>query len=306
MLDEQTRRRFVQLAAGTTAGLVPAASAVEPQALPKVKFGSAEITKLIIGSNPFYGYSHFNAIFDNMMREWYSQDRRLEVLHRAEAAGINTWQLHYRGVTIDDVKRYRDEGGKMNLLLLADFDLMTNWKLLPEVAKLKPLGIAHHGGRTDERFRNGQMHLVQNFCKAVHDVGLPAGVSTHNPAVIRFVEDKGWNNDFYMTCLYRVTRTPDDARKELGEAPLGEIFMERDPERMCEVVRLTPKTCFAFKILAAGRITNNPARVERAFQFALTNIKPRDAVIVGMFPKLKDEVKENAEIVRRISGTETS
>ena len=90
------------------------------------------------------------------MREWYTQDRRMEVLHAAERNGINTWQLHYDTQPMEDFKRYRSEGGKMRLILLADFELMKNPKLLPEVAKLGPLGIAHHGNRTDERFRSGQ------------------------------------------------------------------------------------------------------------------------------------------------------
>jgi len=271
-----------------------------PPALPKVKFKGAEITRLIVGSNPLYGYSHFNRILDAVMREWMTQDRRMEVLHRAEQCGINTWQVHYNDPTIEDLKRYRAEGGKMHWLLLADFELMKNWKLLPEVARLGPIGIAHHGNRTDERFRAAQMEIVRDFTKAVHDAGVPAGVSTHNPAVVEYIEEHGWDIDYYMTCMYRVTRTAEDARRELGEAPLGEIYMERDPERMCAVVRKTRKTCFAFKVLGAGRNIGRPEQLERAFRFVLTNIKPQDAIIVGMFPRFKDEVRENVELVSRI------
>ena len=63
-------------------------------------------------------------------------------------------------------------------------------------------------------------------------------------------------------------------------------------------MRQTKKQCFAFKILAAGRITG--AGVEQAFRTAFECIKPNDGVYVGMFPRVKDEVKENAEIVYRI------
>jgi hypothetical protein len=293
--DGATRREFLGIA-----GSLAATAGAGPPPLPKVKFGQVEITRLIIGSNPLYGYSHFNRILDNLMREWMTQDRRIEVLHRAEQCGINTWQVHYNDPTIEDLKRYRAEGGKMHWLLLADFELMKNWKLLPEVARLNPIGIAHHGNRTDERFRAGQMSIVRDFVNAVHDAGVPAGVSTHNPAVVEYIEEHGWNVDYYMTCMYRVTRTPEEARKEFGEAPVGEIYMERDPERMCAVVRKTRKTCFAFKVLGAGRNINTPERLEAAFRFVLTNIKPQDAIIVGMFPRFKDEIRENVEIVSRI------
>jgi hypothetical protein len=41
-------------------------------------------------------------------------------------------------------------------------------------------------------------------------------------------------------------------------------------------------------------------KVEPAFRLAFESIKPTDCIFVGMFPRTKDEVKENAEIVSRI------
>ena len=192
----------------------------------------------------------------------------------------------------------------MNVLLLADFGLMQNWKLLTDVAKLGPIGIAHHGNRTDERFREKRMDIVQDFTKAVHDVGVPAGVSMHNPAVMEYIEEKGWALDYYMTCLYRVSRTREEARAEFGEAPLGETFMENDPVRMTAMVRKTSKTCFAFKLMGAGRNIRQGG-IEQAFRFAFDNIKPKDAVIVGMFPRFTDEVRVNIATVNRVTARTT-
>jgi anti-sigma factor ChrR (cupin superfamily) len=39
------------------------------------------------------------------------------------------------------------------------------------------------------------------------------------------------------------------------------------------------------------------------FRFAFEHIKPTDAVIVGMCPKFKDEIAENAGIVRKLLHT---
>jgi len=173
-----TRRTFIQSVAAMAAVPPP-----EPL-LPTVKFGKTEITRMIIGSNPFYGYSHFNRILDAAMREYYTPERRVEVLLACERQGINSWQLHYNDQPREDLKRYRAAGGKMNLILLADFELMTNPALLPEIAKLGPLGIAHHGNRTDERFRNNEKGKVKDFLKRVRDTGVMVGLSTHNPNVI--------------------------------------------------------------------------------------------------------------------------
>jgi hypothetical protein len=188
----------------------------------------------------------------------------------------------------------------MHLILLADFELMKNPKLLPEVAKLGPLGIAHHGNRTDERFRSGQKNLVRDFLKAVRDTGVLVGLSTHNPAVIDTVESEGWDVDYYQACLYRVSRTPEESRAQFGESPVGETFMEKDPERMCKMLRQTKRPCLAFKLLGAGRTSSTPQQVEKAFRFAYGNIKPGDAAIIGLFPRYRDEVKENTELARLI------
>lgn len=290
-----TRRIFLYSAA--------AASQARPSGsptLPTVEFLGRTVTRLIVGSNPLYGYSHFNPIYDATMREWMTQDRRLAVLHRAEECGINTWQCHYNPQFVEDFHRYRGEGGKMNLFLLGHGELMTNAALLKEAAKLDPVGVAHHGNMTDDRFRAGEMGKVKDWMAAVRDAGMKAGISTHNPAVIDYVEGKGWDVSYYMTCMYRVSRTPDEARQEFGEAPMGEIYMERDPDRMTKMVRATKRPCLAFKIFAAGRAISSPQRVEQAMRFVYANIKPGDAVIVGMFPRFKDEPAENTALARKI------
>ena len=79
---------------------------------------------------------------------------------------------------------------------------------------------------------------------------------------------------------------------------LETAFAAGDPYDMFKVIKQTRKPCFAFKILAAGRVADRG--VEQAFRTAFESIKPTDGVYVGMFPKFKDEVRENAGIVQRI------
>ena len=37
--------------------------------MPRVGFGGVEISRLIIGCNPFYGFAHFNNTFAQVMRD---------------------------------------------------------------------------------------------------------------------------------------------------------------------------------------------------------------------------------------------
>jgi hypothetical protein len=236
------------------------------------------------------------------MKEWSTSENVCRVLRDSQGNGINTWQFSYHDRAMSDLKRYQSEGGTIQWLLLGGGPMKDNLDLIPRSAAMQPLGIVHHGGVTDERFRSGRMDKVQEFLKRVRDTGVLVGLSTHLPQVVEYSEERNWDVDFYMTCFYQFSRTQDELRKMLGELPLGYVFLEKDPERMCRVIQQTKKTCLAFKILGAGRNADTPERLEAAFRFAFANIKPQDAVIVGMYPRFKDEIKENADIVRRLTS----
>lgn len=308
------RRRFLQSAAGVAAGMAlpgshaaeaqssRAASPVEPSgdSLPRVRLGKHEVSRLIVGGNPFYGYSHFNRLFSRHMTEWCTPEKICEILRQCEQHGINTWQFSHTERTISDLKRHRAEGGKMQWILLSHREIEEDHSLIREVARLKPIGIVHHGGSAERKRRAGQIHKVKEFLKSVRGSGVMVGLSLHDPTLLDQVEDENWDVDFYMTSLYYLTRTPEEFRKMLGTRPIGEIYLPEDPPRMCQSIRKTKKTCLAYKVLAAGRLTDSAEQVDRAFRFAFDNIKPQDGIIIGMYPRYSDQVRENAERVRRI------
>jgi hypothetical protein len=68
---------------------------------------------------------------------------------------------------------------------------------------------------------------------------------------------------------------------------------------MYKVIKQTGKPCWVYKILAAGRLCETQAFVEAAFKEVFANIKPTDAVVVGMYDKHIDQYAMNAEYVRR-------
>ena len=301
-----TRRSVLKSAAGVAGGIALAGrnlpSAPAPR-LPTVKLGKHTITRLIVGSNPFNGYCYSLPSLSQHMKEWSTPENVCRVLKGAQENGVNTWQFSYHDRAVSDLKKYQSEGGAIQWILLGGGPMKENLDLIPQAAALRPLGIVHHGGVTDERYRNGRMDKVQEFLKRVRDSGVLVGLSTHLPQVVEHAEERNWDVDFYMTCFYQFGRTQEELRKMLGELPLGYVFLEKDPERMCRVIRQTPKTCLAFKILAAGRNADSPEKLETAFRFAFANIKPQDAVIVGMYPRFKDEIREDADIVRRLAST---
>ena len=293
----QTRRHFMKAGATLAAAMKGAAAAGQP---PRMKFGGVEISRLVLGCNPFYGFSHFNNIYGQMMKDFYTPEKVVEVMLRAQEFGINAFNYVELGRGPEDWKRFVAAGGRMHLIpqVTAGVDAARM------VKELKPIGLQRQGEVVDKAWKENDMKSVQEWCKQVRQLGVLVGVGTHKAEVIEYVEEKGWDVDFYAGCVYNRTRTPEEWRKVLGgELVEGgtDIYLQSDPPRMYKVMRQTRKPCFAFKILAAGRLMTD-GEAEQAFRTAFRSLKPIDGVYVGMCPRIKDEVRQNADLVTRILG----
>ena len=172
------------------------------------------------------------------------------------------------------------------------------------LARAGTIGVAHHGEVTDQLFKRGQIDQIQDYLKRVRDAGMLVGVSTHMPAVVDTVESKGWDIDFYMTCVYERHRSGEEMERLLGQAPIpvGEVYLPLDPPRMFQAMRHTTRPCLAFKILAAGRLSERSQWVEQAFRQTLQSIKPDDGIIVGIYDRYSDQPSEDAALVRRFGA----
>jgi hypothetical protein len=263
--------------------------------VPTVPFGPHHITRLIVGGNPFCGNSHFSEEMSREMVEYYTAERVVDVLAQCQTAGINTVQargdyhrvLHWIAQTASEMH-----------------DVFQNIRIL---AAAGAQGIYHHGSRTDHYWQEGQIDRVQAYLKCMRDSGVQVGLGTHIPEVIEHAESKGWDIDFYMACMYNISRKPRESALVSGVQDFaGEQYLTADRARMCKVVRQTPKTCLAFKILAASRNCATQDNVQAAFDYAFQHIKAHDAVVVGMYPSHIDQVTLNVQhTIRAIDKAET-
>lgn len=321
--EEWDRRRF--LAAGTMyawSAAVPAALAAthllaadapgdnaksaHAVPMPQITLGKHSISRLLVGCHDFDAGSHLSHFLDREMRAYYTPEQIVKSLRRCEAAGITAWQGHHQqGPLLDAYRRHRASGGTMRLLgvTLDVGGISANtWDDFNACAKIDGcIAMAHQGEATDRLFKHGKLDLVRDCLKRIRDAGLLVGVSTHMPAVVDAVESKGWDFDYYMACVYERHRSEADLKKLLGYVPLpvGEVYLKEDPRRMFKAVRQTKRPCLAFKILAAGRLCDHKAGIERAFRETLAGVKPSDGVIVGIYDRYSDQAAENAALVRR-------
>ncbi len=326
---DSSRRDFLQrigtlavasgLAANASTKTVSSAAQLPP--MPMVRFGKHMVSRLIIGSNPFNSNSHLSAMIDVEMRAWLTPERIWQIFKRCEEVGVN---LNESGRRIPE---YNEKcGGKMLFTLRGSAQLGNEtaarpWVHPKDIAKQGPIAIMHQGAGengTDAWWRKGQLNAVREFCKMIRDTGVLVAVTSHRPEVFEQIESEDWDVDFYMTCLYKYGRTQAEWEKAFASNPGmmpaeiyhtkegnsphygGETaFVRGDPAEMYKVIKQTKKPCFVYKILASGRLCEKPEFVEAAFKECFANIKPTDAVVVGMWDKQMDQVGMNAEFVRR-------
>ncbi len=259
--------------------------------LPVVDFCGLKVTRLILGANPFGGYSHQTEERDKLMREYYTVERIKETWVRAEHAGINTMVTNNETPhVLQAVREYLGGGGRLQWIAQVNRrDKPEMREAAHEAAGLGCRAIYFQGAQVEDLYNRKDAKTLRNWCDMVRSLGVPVGVAAHAPAVHRWVDSLGIV-DFHAVCFFDCGSV--HASKGYGFR-LGDILPAT------ETVRAIQKPCIAYKIMGAGRI--DPPM---ALEFAFGQIKPTDVVNVGMHRGDKDNmVEENAETVRRILGS---
>ena len=259
--------------------------------LPTLKIGDNEITRLIVGSNPFTGKSHLNEAVDTDMREYFSQQRVFAMLKNCEDAGINAIQSRGSMPVMGLIGQYRSLGGKLHWMAQSGKNLTTFDEELDAMMKYNPAGVCIHGELADDLYLTGNLHCLSGLLDKIRRKNIPCGICAHFPEVLAYAEEKNLKPDYYMASLYNLSQT--DRSQDVN--PHGERFEDSDIPKMYAVIRQLSAPTFALKILGAGRRCETQEQVRSAFIEAFSSMKPGDGVLVGMFDKYIDQPKLNSE-----------
>lgn len=300
---EKCSRRDLMKAAALVPAAVPLNAAGQ---MPAVTFGTHQVSRLIVGGNPVSGNSHISSKLDGEMRDYFTAGNIKKLLAECEREGIDTWQSRGDRHIIRMLNEYRLEGGKIQWIAQTASEYGDLRRNLQEIAAMAPIGIYHHGSQTDKYWYAGKIDQAYESLKAIRDTGSRVGLGTHIPEVVDYAESKGWDFDFYMTCVYNPTRKPEEAARIAGHEVKGEFFWDADREKMLERVKRTRKTCLIFKVYGAGRQCASAESRRAAIDLALQYAKPGDAVVIGMFPKYQEQVRENCRLVTQAIARRTT
>jgi len=234
--------------------------------MPMTTIGPLTVSRFIVGGNPFSGNSHWSAELSDRMRHWWTSARIKDCLHEAESLGVNTLIARGDNHIQRLLTEYWDEGGTIQWLAQTAPERKSIEANIRQICGAGAQGCYLHGGMADGIWRDGDPEQMRDWIALIKELGMVAGMASHNWEYPLRAEEMDLGCDFYMCCFYDL----------YGRG--GEYYEEEDRQAMVRTIRQLEKPCIAFKIMAAGR--NEP---EAAFRFAFEQIKPTDPVCVGFY-----------------------
>ena len=241
-----------------------------------IEIGDLRVSRFILGSNPFSGYSHQTSERDLEMKRYYTTERIKQTLREAESLGVTALIARTDHHIVRVLLEYWDQGGAIQWLGQTCRDV-GNQQICAAMASSGHAKACHiHGGAVDFLLAQGRINEVRPAVETIHKYGMLAGIAGHNPKVFKWAE-RNLDVDYYLCSYYNAAHRDERAEYVSG---MREWFLEEDRRIMSELIQSLSKPVIHYKIMAAGR--NDP---EEAFAHAARHMRANDAVCVGVYTK---------------------
>lgn len=254
-----------------------AARRSQTPALPTIRLGTLEVSRLILGSNPFWGYSHKSAQLDEEMRRHHTDERIMQILDEAADCGLTALASPPDARWVNLWARYLERGGRLKIWISQCHG--NPEQMSQEIDRSIKAGagaIFIQGARVEEQFGQGRFDVLRSWIERIKEAGLPAGAAAHWPEIHPELERRKFPMDFYYQCLYNVSKSND--------------YSAAEREKGMATITALEKPVVAYKILAAGRLS-----ASEGFEYAFNRIARKDGVCVGIYAQRAiDQIRQNA------------
>ncbi|MHC4983501.1 MAG: aldo-keto reductase family protein [Planctomycetota bacterium] len=250
---------------------------------PRTKVEDLSLSRLIIGTNWFLGWSHTSAARDKFIRADITEQRVAEIIEVFMRAGVDTIMgFAHNEKMMNAIKRAEDRVGKKLIIIstpalnLAGTDEAEaeNAKLLDEEAQLGAAICMPHQSSTDllvDRLQR-KISRMDKYAAMIRQRGMIPGLSTHTPEAAIYADETDLDVAAYIQ-IYNAAG----------------FMMQLEVDWVHRIIRGAKKPVMAIKPLAAGRLI---PLVGLAFAWA--TLREQDMVTVGTITP--DEAREVIEI----------
>ena len=214
---------------------------------PRTTVGGVSLSRMIIGTNWFNGYSHTSEAKDKFVREYQTRKSVADILEVFFRHGIDTIMTSLSELVENAAKDAEDRTGrKAILVVLPDFNFLPGGK--PQEEPERVFDVCRERGATFcmphqrvtdaliDRMHN-EIRDINKYTKMIRERGMVPGLSTHMPEAVVIADKSGADVETYIQ-LYN----------SVG------FLMQVEVDWVMRIIKDAKKPVMTIKPLAAGRI----------------------------------------------------
>ncbi len=251
---------------------------------PKFEVEGLNIPKVLIGINPFLGYSHFSEARSNYFKRIFNDVTAIsDIIVKATEFGVTGIYTPADKKIDEALKQVEQQTGIRMTVVGTTYKTFDLAEIEKEIDLLKDMGsriCLLHGNAVDDllnpvkRIING----AEEMLGLIRENGMVPGIACHDARAILYSDERGYDVKVYAT-------------------PVNKIGFWMNPEGLTlKIVRRTDKPVIALKPFASSRI-----QPEEGLEFTLSTLGVT-AVAIGVANY--EEVTQDFNLARKIlSGT---
>jgi hypothetical protein len=249
---------------------------------PRTIVGGQSLSRLIVGTNWFLGYSHYSSAKDKFIKKTQTREKISRILEVFLEAGVDSVMGPMVSLLVDAVQEAQDRSGiKINLILTPWFNILPGGP--PEgdpervISQCKEAGacicMPHQmvtDALMDRMYR--KIRNIDKYTQLIRQYEMIPGLSTHMPETVVYADETGVDIETYIQ-MYNATG----------------FLMQVETDWAMKIIKNAAKPVMTIKPLAAGRLL--PVS---GLAFVWSTIREQDMVTIGT--ATPDEAREVIDI----------
>jgi hypothetical protein len=249
---------------------------------PRTTVGGVSLSRLIIGTNWFLGYSHTSAAKDKFIKSYQTRENLADIITTFLKSGVDAVMGMPVPLLKNAIQDAEDRvGRKVTLILTPQFNLLPGGpaeaepeRVFDECQKLGATFCFPHQCMTDRLVDrlHGVIRDIDKYTAMIRERGMIPGLSTHMPESVVIADKTGADVETYIQ-LYNAAG----------------FLMQVEADWVMRIIRNAKKPVMTIKPLAAGRLLPPVG-----LAFAWNTIRDCDMITIGT--TTPDEAREVIEL----------
>lgn len=250
---------------------------------PRTVVGGLSVSRLIIGTNWFRGFSHTSNAKDCFIKSYQTSKNVADILTVFMQAGIDTLMGgNLPPLMLDAIKEAEDRTGRKAInIITPHFNILPGGDPETEPERVfdncREIGAdicMPHQAVTDALMdkMHGKIRDIDKYTKMIRERGMIPGLSTHMPETVRIADTTGADVETYIQ-IYNSAG----------------FLMQVEADWVMRIIKNAKKPVMTIKPLAAGRILPPVG-----LAFVWNTIRDQDMVTIGT--TTPDEAREVIEL----------